>query len=248
MKQLAICSVLCAAVCAAHTIARAGACARAGWSPKVLTPKQLVIPRDGGLLVGAVMGFGSGSTRSGNPSLTNWHLHRGGRIVRLRHKVLAPGLTVYRPRKRVIGIWWLTPRKNKRSLRFGGRAGRSMAAPTVKKVETYMSTWKNFRGYTQHSQHVDARITGAAPKGAIGVIVYKRFDHKWVPMLFRRVPNVQAQQRGARNIGLYSSPGRCSGVVPGLQIPVDGHTVQLRWVDQFGRLSKASNMVKVTRR
>jgi len=85
---------------------------------------------------------------------------------------------------------------------------------------------------------VDAELDAAPPDDVYAVIVYDATSG--TALSWRDIHGL-----GLTTVTLYASPGRCNTLPPNMQAPTQGESVQLAWVDRFGRLSPKSSAVTV---
>lgn len=214
--------------------AHAGACAQPVLAPQVLSDQADPMPTDGGVLVGWQQGGDWQHPPEGDPSLIEGLVFRDGsrRLVKAHATTLAPGLTVYVPKKHRKK---LSVRIKGQKLTFTSSRTRFTApAPVVKSV-----TWsqQQIQRYGT-STSVDAELDGAPPDDVYAVIVYDATSG--TALSWRDIHGL-----GLTTVTLYTSPGRCGTVPPSMQAPTQGESVQLAWVDRFGRLSPKSSAVTV---
>jgi hypothetical protein len=168
----------------------------------------------------------------------SWVGDARGRKIALTRRPLAPGLSVY-SFGTVKGPVTL---KDDRGAAHGtftaSAAGKvAMAAPAVRAVT--LSSSKEFRGERRHAV---AELGAAPPPEAVAVIVYHAGKGKELgaPMTFATLPDTHDK---LTSLEVFQDVTRCGGIPDGSTAPTAGATLQLAWVDAFGRLSPLSPIV-----
>jgi hypothetical protein len=231
------------ALLASPAAAIAGACARIGIEPQVVTHAGDVVPKGGGVLVGwqRATGDGEATADGADPAFdASWRLRSGKKKLATRAVQLAPGLAVYTPKRALKKKSRLTLHTGKTRLgrfTFGTAAGAVLAPPNVQEVS--FAQHQSPRGGT--SQSTRARLVGAVPDGAVAVIVYRVTARGTQALSWNRV------EAGVTEAVLYTSPGRCGVNPPEMQPATEGESVELRWVDAFGRRSEPSARITVVK-
>ncbi len=208
----------------------AGTCA-VDASSIVLSPRDLDVPRDGGVVVGSTsIGIGGegGAPDAMNPS---WRFHDdvGGEHAPMLVP-LAPGLVSYRPPEAAVGRLRLASGGVElHSVRQVTTAAELLQPPSVRRVRA--------RGATT----VTVDLTKGAPADAVAVVVIAVTKQGYVP---RSWAPVSASEK---SIVAYQAPGRCEPAIPGAKAAKVGEKVVIAWVDKVGRLSKLSAPLKVAK-
>ncbi len=207
---------------ASAAVAQDEPCRDAGFSPRLLTPPALTIPRDAALVVGLV---GEGTTR-GLPPVA---LARGRRTTRLVSEAIAPGLFRLRPDARAIaGSWQLTGVPGATPLVFG-RPGVDPPpiAPAIVALERYLVATG-----TEPATELRARFSFPIPGTVIAAITY--FGDDPAPDGF--VPTIP----DAEELVLYRQAGTCARLAEGASAPPAQGTVRVAFVGRHGAVSPPS--------
>jgi hypothetical protein len=219
----------------------AGACARYGVAAELRSIPADPIPPDGGVLVA----YGQPTddqpvVEDGDPSAhREWRFRARsvkGKKLRPTMVTIAPGLSVYRTKQR--GKVVLTNRKGKKLGVFTmsrKKAPFDAPAPVLKSV--VINRYSSSRGGT--SVGAIATLDAVPPAGAYAIVVYDTASGT------ARSWGLTGDNTSAV-LGVYSSPGRCSQNPPGMEAPSAGQSIEVAWVDSFGRISPHSNAVTVS--
>jgi hypothetical protein len=214
---------LLAAALARPASVQAGACAGPLWYPALLAP-DAAIPPGGGVLVG-LASYGPPLARTADALDTlALPLEVEGAEIPTTREPLAPGLVRFRPEPPIPGP--ATARVLAApgvALRFVARA-RPLRAPRVRSVAVEDGTY---------GQAYVARLRGAAPAGAVAVLVLEGAEGS-------TALGWSAVEPRARELLLWTAGGRCAPLPPGFTALAAGATVRLAWVDAGGAVSPPS--------
>lgn len=217
LAPFALCLIL-----AATAFAQDDACPEATFSPRLLTPPALTIPRDAALVVGLV---DEGTFRA----LPPLYLARGRRRTGLVQEPIAPGLVRLRPdARRIYGQWQLEGVPGATPLVFG-RPGVDPPpiAPRLERVERYLvATGEGSR--TELRAHFDFPI----PETVVAAVFYWGDDAQ--PDGF--APTIPT----AQELVLWRQTGDCARVPEGGSAPPAAGTVRLAFVGRYGAVSPPS--------
>lgn len=202
--------------------------------PLVLTPSGKEIPSNGGILIGWEWPGASSATGS---SEIRFDQERG---VAPPFKVLAPGLAIFRPRKKNYGSHALSVG----SVTIGDfvfdrkESTTDLPTPVLKSVHKLMT-----QGVRHRSRFVtvEAVVEELPPDAAVGVILWKNDKNASVPISFQRLIF-----SNKASILVYSDPEPCAENPVGVESPSLGGRVSISWVGWDGTVSRPSTIAVVT--
>jgi hypothetical protein len=225
-------SIILSLACAlAPTTARAE-CAEVRVAPAVLTTNPVMPKTGGGILVYTDT---RAQTDEGEAAQPTWefrssHPHHVP-VVPATITTLAPGLVVYTPASEltVDELHDGTTRRSKYEVGYDD--AKPLATPSVKSIAfASEATRRGNAGWTL------VQLAAPPPAEAVAMIVY---NAKGTAMSYGLV-------KGSDEIYVYSH-GPCSVEPTGTLVPRTGQKVTLRFVDQYGLLSKPSKPKKIAR-
>lgn len=212
-----------------HAAASDAKCARVELAPAVLTPAKATLPEDGGVLVGWTSSTDAEKSDADPSMQPKWHAigENRGR-VELTMENLAPGLSVYRTTaKQGFGIL----DDKARSLGTFSRGGATkLDLPAPAPTSVVLSSTDGFRGGKEHE--IDATFA-SVPPAAVALIIYRLSGGKRVALSFAKV-------EGKKSIPVYADPGHCGWNPPGTTLADPKDSLELAWVDAFGRASPSA--------
>jgi hypothetical protein len=237
MRRLSLALALIASLVCPATPAVAK-CAPQVMTHQVVSHAADVIPLGGGVLVGwDSVNYNDAPELEGDPAARpGWRFRSGKKRVATTMVKLAPGLAVYRPtrlpRIKAARRYTLHGDQGVRlgSFRFGGKRGKALAAPEVASVITRETDRGRGRAVT-----TSVTLTSAPPPEAYGLVVRAPGGEAfaWGPVV----------EPAGLEIRVFFDDGRCGRTPPDMRAAGDGESVELLWVDRFGRLSPASAQV-----
>lgn len=219
----------------------AGPCVSHEATSITLSPRDVKLPADGGIIVASsTIGIGGegGAANAMNPS---WRF-RGANDTEYTPELvrLAPGLVSYRPPAEATGPLTLAAGTiSLRTLERSTTEEAKLTAPTVVRVR--------------------AKTTGSSPMRPGTTTIYVDLKAKPSKDAFALVLFVVAKDGtttarswglvsdDSRTFNVYQSPGRCEPRIPGVEATSSGEKVQIAWVDTKGRLSPLSKTFTVQR-
>lgn len=219
--------VLCL-VLASAAVAQDDACREATFSPRLLTPPALTIPRDAALVVGLV---DEGTFRALPPVA----LVRGRRQTALIQEPIAPGLWRLRPdARRIYGQWQLSGVPGATPLVFG-RPGVDPApiTPRIERLERYLVAGADGTSRTE----VRAHFAFPIPETVVAAVVYWGDDAQ--PDGF--APTVATSQE----VVLHRQTGDCARLPEGATAPPASGTVRVAFVGRYGQVSPPSEPARL---
>ncbi len=195
-----------------------------GLAPSIASPSGFDLPPDGGIVVGA---FGADvPLPTGDPAVqSGWRIRTDAGPETPRMVTLAPGLVAYRSAARSgrielendqgESLAWVSATRRKQPM---------LAAPDPTAAEVV------FGGGTVR---IGVELATKAPKEAIALVLA---DSKGTPRSWSLV------QRGSTQQHAYAQ-NRCQVVPNGSVLSQAGEQVTLFWVDNAGRVSRASKPI-----
>ncbi len=215
-----------AAIMIASARGFAGMCPPRDPVVSILTPADLELPADGGIVIGTEPTGGLSGTPAGPLKFHDVNAELDPVI-----HAIAPGLDLYQ-----------APAASGPELQLGGthfkrqtgKAPDVLAAPIVTRVERIDDNSPN-------RSHLEVRATLkiGAPATALALVVFGVAKAGNTPRSWVRVTP------GATTLAVYGSAPKCSAEAPGTILSAAGDRVAFAWVDQTGRLSKLSATVTI---
>jgi len=197
-----------------------------GLEPGIVSPSNIEIPIDGGIVVAAVTA--DIPLAPGDQSVQpTWRLHHGARRDTPNIVMLAPGLAVYRSTASTGRIDLEDAQHTSIAFVTATSAKtKPLAAPVLKRVELVSA-----QGFT----HIDVDVADKAPAGAIAIVLA---DASGTPRSWQLVQKTSTHQQGyAQN--------KCAVVPNGSVLSQPGDEVTSFWVDAAGRPSRISQRITV---
>lgn len=214
----------------APSLARAD-CARVGLAPKVLTPVNALVPRDGGVVVAAVP-EARGKLDPGDAAVqSGWRIKIGGDSVKPPIDVLAPGLAVYRA---AVANAFKVELSNGDAVLATVRVTRDKTdlLPAPKIIRVWFEQPLSRHSTTQ----VGVELDGDVPAGAVALVLA---DDQGVP----RSWTLTSAGAGSK-LYAYSS-GDCRALPNGTIPSKTGDKITLFWVDSVGMKSAATKPIQI---
>jgi len=214
----------------------AGRCAGAPLSTVVMSPKDVVIDDDGGVLLGA-MSYGYDSPNPGEPHESRWVFTDGVTTSPAKLRPIAPGLVSILPSP-TPGHLSIELTKQLRLTDHAKRVVASprydfvvydespLAAPAVPRSATYRET----RGNRTWSRSVDVVLVGAPPANVVAMIALdaKGQALSWVHVM----PD-------AKDVTIWATRS-CVETPRGYGSMSRGDKISVAWVDTAGHVSPRS--------
>lgn len=221
--------------------AGAGPCVSHEATSITMSPRDIKLPADGGILVGAsTIGLGGegGSADAMNPS---WRF-RGANDAEYKPVLvpLAPGLVSYRPPAEAVGALTLAAGNIAlRTLERSATEEATLAAPGVFRVRAKTTVSRPTSPATT-TVYVD--LQGKPPKDAFALVLYNvAKDGTTTALSWGLVSD------DTKSFNVYQSPGRCEPRIPGMTAATSGSKVAVAFVDTKGRVSPLSKTITVQR-
>lgn len=201
-------------------------CPEATFSPRLLTPPALTIPRDAALVVGLV---DPGTFRALPPI----SLVRGRRETATVREPIAPGLWRLRPdARRIYGQWQLSVVPGATPLVFGRPGiGPPPIVPRIERVERYLVA-----GADGSRTELRAHFAFPVPETVVAAVLFWGDDAQ--PDGF--APTVAT----AQELVLYAQRGRCPRLPQGATPPPASGTVRVAFVGRYGQVSPLSEAAR----
>jgi hypothetical protein len=219
----------------------AGPCVSHEATSVTLSPRDVKLPADGGIIVASsTIGLGGegGSADAMNPS---WRF-RGANDTEYKPQLvrLAPGLVSYRPPADAVGPLALAAGNiSLRTLERSTAEEATLKPPIVVRVRAKTTASKpSSPGTTM--VYVDLKAKPSKDAFALVLFAVAK-DGTLTPRSWGLVSD------DAKSFNVYQSPGRCEPRIPGVEATGSGEKVQIAWVDAKGRLSPPSKTITVQR-
>lgn len=215
--------------------AQAGACMTPGFVPRYLSASGVSIGPGGGVLLGLTPS--GGGDPSADPFAGAYTLVSGATIFALRRVNVAPGLVLLVPPRFVAGAYTVRGPAGELAVRLSEQVSALPAPCFVERVYVTRNPGSQ-EPYSPATWGITARLREGLPAGIIGVLVAPEVTPS--PYGLFAVASV-----GAREVGLFNSPGRCQASIPEQNPPAPGTNVRLALVGSAGTISARSNHVAV---
>jgi hypothetical protein len=225
------------AACAPAAVATAGPCKyHHDWSlaPELLTPAGATIDQLGGVVVAAVSTLDK-TRGSDDPTQQDWWFSDGHTHAVVERTVIAPGLTVHRPKLEANDLSLVYPADQTTMLEVHFRhveKAAPLAAPHVKTVI-----------YADHGLgimvHAETSVTvESVPAHAVALVIYVgNTARSWV----------QVTDASELELAVFLADD-CTMRIPGMSAAKTGELATLAWLDDTGHLSPRSGASKVRAR
>jgi hypothetical protein len=226
------------AACAPVAVATAGPCKyHHDWSlaPDLLTPGGATIDRFGGVVVAAVSTLDK-TRGSDDPTQQDWWFSDGHAHAVVARTVIAPGLTVHRPKLEANDLALVYPTDQRTMLEVHFRdvkKATQLAAPHVKAVT-----------YADHDLGIMVRaetsveLVESGPAHAVALVIYVGDKARsWVQMT----------DASTLELAVFVDDD-CTMRIPGTSATKTGELATLAWLDDTGHLSARSATIKVRAR